>query len=278
MKLSASSKILPLARRSNTCFSGFRGGRLAPALVAVVGLGLILYVGVDTLHNLVKGWRQLMEEVKVAATFEQIRDAGERFGKILGREAARAFAMLLMAAVGSTAQLFAAKVPTLPGSAQAAMQSGGKAKLSLPALGKVEEIALTAEGVSVTVAATAMTMSASGGGGTAPCIETHHIATICNDKSTARGGAWTPRFREIFAKAGMTLDDPANKMPLPGHYGPHPPGYHQIVFNALYAATRTCRSVVDCQAKLKEALKGLAKQIATPGTELNQLVTRQQPR
>jgi hypothetical protein len=26
----------------------------------------------------VTGWRQLMEEVKVAATFEQIRDAGER--------------------------------------------------------------------------------------------------------------------------------------------------------------------------------------------------------
>jgi hypothetical protein len=51
---------------------------------------LILYVGVDTLRNLVTGWLQLMEEVKVATTFEQIRDAGERFGKILGREAARA--------------------------------------------------------------------------------------------------------------------------------------------------------------------------------------------
>ncbi|MBN1207620.1 MAG: AHH domain-containing protein [Myxococcaceae bacterium] len=251
---------------------------VAPALVAVVGLGLVLYVGVDTLLNLVSGWRQLMEEVKVATTFVQIRDAGERFGKILGREAARAFAMLLMAAIGSTAKLFAAKVPTLPGSAQVSVQAAGKAKISLPALGAVEEIALTAEGVSVTVAATAMTMGASGSGGTGPCVETHHIATICNDKSTARGGPWTPRFREIFAKAGMSMEDPANKMPLPGHYGPHPRRYHEIVLRALDDATATCRSVVECRTALTDALRRLAKQIATPGTELNQLVTRQQPR
>jgi hypothetical protein len=251
---------------------------VAPALVAVVGLGMILYVGVDTLLNLVNGWLQLMDEVKVATTFEQIRDAGERFGKIIGREAARAFAMLLMAAIGSTAQLFAAKVPTLPGSAQVAVQAEGTAKISLSGLGSVEEIALTAEGVSVTVAATAMTMGASGSGGTSPCIETHHIATVCNDKSTARGGPWTPRFREIFAKAGMSMEDPANKMPLPGHYGPHPERYHQIVMDELASATATCRSVVDCRERLTRALKALAKDIATPGTELNQLVTRATPR
>jgi hypothetical protein len=61
-------------------------------------------------------------------------------------------------------------------------------------------------------------------------VETHHIATICNDKDTNRGGSWTPRFRRIFAKAGMSMDDPAKKMPLPGHYGPHPEWYHEIFF------------------------------------------------
>ncbi|MDY7232838.1 AHH domain-containing protein [Hyalangium rubrum] len=251
---------------------------VAPALVAVVGTGLILYVGVDTLLNLVTGWSQLMEEVKVATTFERIREAGERFGKIIGREAARAFAMLLMAAIGSTAKLFAAKVPTLPGSAQLFVQAEDTAKISLPVLGAVEEIALTAEGVSVTVASAAMTMGASGSGGTSPCIEKHHIATICNDKSTARGGPWTPRFREIFDKAGMSMDDPVNKMPLPGHYGPHPERYHQIVLEELRGATLTCRSIVECRRALTGALQKLAKQIATPGTELNQLVTQQQPR
>ncbi|KFE67760.1 AHH domain-containing protein [Hyalangium minutum] len=247
---------------------------VAPALVAVVGLGLVLYVGLDTLQNLVSGWLELMDVAKVATRAEQLREAGERFGKILGREAARAFALLLMAAIGSTAQQFAAKVPTLPGSAQVAMQAEGMAGIPLPALGAVEELALSSEGVSVTVAATAMTMGASGRGSTGPCIETHHIATICNDTSTARGGPWTPRFQEIFAKAGMSMDDPANKMPLQGHYGPHPQRYHEIVYEELRRATLTCRSIRDCQAKLREALKELAKELATPGTELNQLVTQ----
>jgi hypothetical protein len=251
---------------------------VAPGLVAVVGVGLVLYVGVDTLKNLVTGWLQLMHEVKDATTYAQIRDAGERFGRILGQEAARAFAMLLMAAIGRTAHEFAAKVPTLPGSAQVAVVAEGEAGILLPALGAAEEIALTAEGVSVTLPASAVAMAARGSGGTGPCVETHHIATICNDTSNARGGPWTPRFREIFARAGMTLDDPANKMPLHGHYGPHPERYHQIVYKELDEAMLTCRSVVECREALIGRLRKLARQIATPGTELNQLVTRQQPR
>ncbi len=247
---------------------------VAPALVAALGVGMILWVGYGTLYNLVHGWFQLMEEVKAATTFEQIRDAGERFGKILGQEAAQAVAMLLLAAIGQTAQGFAAKVPTLPGSAQVAVQAEGQAGIWLPALGEVEEIALADDAVTVTVAANAVAMAARGTGGKGPCVETHHIATICNDKDTRRGGPWTPRFRAIFAKAGMTLNDPANKMPLPGHYGPHPERYHQIIYEELDTATLTCRSVVECRERLTRALKVLASDIATPGTELNQLVTR----
>jgi hypothetical protein len=248
---------------------------VAPALVAALGVGVILWVGYSTLYKLVHGWFQLMEEVKAARTFEQIRDAGERFGKILGREAAQAVAMLLLAAIGQTAQGFAATVDTLPGSAQVAVQAKGQAGLWLPALGEVAEIALADDAVTVAMPANAVAMAARGTGGKSPCVETHHIATICNDKDTRRGGPWTPRFREIFDAAGMTLDDPANKMPLEGHYGPHHRQYHEIVFKTLRDATQTCRSVEACREALTGALRRLAKQIATPGTELNQLVTRQ---
>lgn len=72
----------------------------------------------------------------------------------------------------------------------------------------------------------------------------------------------------------MTLEDPANKLPLPGHYGPPPQRYHEIVLSTLRDATKTCRSVAECGAKLTWALNQLAKEIATAGTELNQLVTR----
>jgi hypothetical protein len=118
---------------------------VAPALVAVMGVGMLLYLGYDTLRHLVTGWAELTEAAKAATRFEEIREAGQRFGKIIGREAARAFAMLLVAAIGSTAQLFAAKVPTLPGSAQVAIQAEGQAGISLPALGAVEEITVTTE-------------------------------------------------------------------------------------------------------------------------------------
>jgi hypothetical protein len=195
---------------------------VAPGLVAVMGTGLVLYVGYDTLYSLVTGWFQLMEEVKYAATFEEIRAAGERFGKVIGREAARVFAMLLVAAIGRTAQEFAAKLPTLPGSAQVAAQAESQAGISLPTLAEVQEIAVTAEGVSVTLPPNAVAMAARASRSNSPCIETHHIATICNDKSSLRGGPWTPRFRKIFAKAGMKLDDPANKLPIPEHKGPIP--------------------------------------------------------
>jgi hypothetical protein len=241
-------------------------------------VGLILYVGYDTLYNLIAGWGQLTEEVKEASTFEQIRDAGERFGKVLGRESARALVMLVLAALGQTAQGFAAKVPTLPGSAQVAVQAEAQAGIWLPALGEVEEIALSAEGVAVTVRATAVAMSARATPSTGSCVETHHIATRCNEQDTSRGGPWTPRFREIFDAAGMTLEDPANKMPLKGHYGPHPQKYHERVYQALRDATIDCRSIVECRVRLTGALKELARKIATPGTELNQLVTRQAPR
>jgi hypothetical protein len=73
----------------------------------------------------------------------------------------------------------------------------------------------------------------------------------------------------------MSMDDPANTMPLAGHRGPHPERYHEIVYEAVDTATATCRSVVACRKALTDELRRLAKQIATPGTELNRLVTRQ---
>lgn len=251
---------------------------VVPGLVAVMGVGLVLYVGVDTLHNLVTGWLQLMTEVKYATTFEEIRAAGERFGKVIGRDAARAFAMLLMAAIGRTAQEFAATLPTLPGATHVAVQAEGQLGVSLPALASAEEIAVTAEGVSVLLPPTAVAMAARARGSEGPCIETHHIATICNEKSSLRGGPWTPRFQEVFAKAGMKLNDPANRLPIQGHKGPHPERYHRIVYDRVTRATAGCRTMDICRAKLTQALSKLAEEIRTPGTELNQLVTQSNPR
>jgi hypothetical protein len=138
---------------------------VAPGLVAVMGLGLVLYVGYAPLYNLVTGWFQLMEEVRYATTFEEIRAAGERFGKRIGVEAARVFAMLVMAAIGRTAQEFAATLPKLPGSAQVAVQAEAQAGIALPALAAVEEIVVTTEGLRFVLPPGAVAMAAVEPGG-----------------------------------------------------------------------------------------------------------------
>ena len=56
------------------------------------------------------------------------------------------------------------------------------------------------------------------------------------DLNGARG-PWTPRFEALFKKAGMTLEDAANKIAVPGDRGPHPQAYHEAVFQRLSNAT-----------------------------------------
>src|SRR5215212_8956769 len=92
---------------------------------------LIVWVGALTLYNLITGWFELMKETREATRFEQIRDAGERFGKLFSREAAQAFAMIAMALLTHTAKGFGEQVSTLPGSAQVSMQAAGRQSLLL---------------------------------------------------------------------------------------------------------------------------------------------------
>jgi len=63
-------------------------------VAAVMTASLIAYVGVDTFWSLIVGFKALMEESERATTFDELREAGERYGKVMGRNAARAFAML----------------------------------------------------------------------------------------------------------------------------------------------------------------------------------------
>nr|WP_255217188.1 AHH domain-containing protein [Myxococcus sp. AM010] len=56
--------------------------------------------------------------------------------------------------------------------------------------------------------------------------------------------------------------------------GPHPQRYHDLVFAELDTATVHCRSVTACRAALQSALRRLAREVTTRGTELNLLPTR----
>jgi hypothetical protein len=209
-------------------------------IAAWATVGLILWVGAKTLYNLIGGWFQLMEEVKGSTNFEQIREAGEKFGKLFSREAAQAFAMVAMALLTHTAKGFADQLGTLPGSAQVSMRAAGREGILLSEVSAAESVTVTAEGFSVALAPGVVVMAARGA--RADRTEKHHLGTISNKKSTLRGGPWTPRF-----------DD--------------------IVYRRLEEALGDCRSIAQCRARLLPTLEDLARDIATPGTDLNRLVT-----
>jgi hypothetical protein len=232
---------------------------------------LIFWVGAKTLYSLMEGWFQLMQEVQEATTFEQLREAGEKFGRLFSREAAQAFAMLAMALLTHTAKDFAQQLGTLPGSAQVSMQADAQGGLLLSEVGAVESVAVTADGFSVAMAPGAMVMAAGGGRGNR--TQKHHIGTIANKQSSLRGGPWTPRFERLFARAGMRLQDAENVVLIRGHKGPHPLRYHEIIYRRLRAALGDCSAITECRENLTRELRALAEEISTPGTELNRLVT-----
>ncbi|RKH06840.1 hypothetical protein D7V97_22075 [Corallococcus sp. CA053C] len=253
---------------------------VSKGIAAVLTVSLIAYLGWDTVWGLIQGFQALAAQVRMATTFDEIRGAGEAYGKVMGKNAARVFVMLAMAALGETAQTLAARLPTLPGSAQAALLGAEQGGFRLSAAGQVTSVEMAPGGVITialapgAVAQTARETSASRTEGVDAKGHEHHIASNKFEKATHSGGPWTPRFRQLFEKAGMSLDDPANKVRVRGHKGPHPQEYHEEIFERLRDATRDCDSMRQCRELLVNILEKLAKEINTQNTLLNKLVTR----
>ncbi|MCY1001858.1 AHH domain-containing protein [Myxococcus sp. MISCRS1] len=239
---------------------------LSKGVAATLTALAIAYLGVDTVWSLLDGWLTLLREADQATTFSQLSAAGEAYGEILGENAARVFVMLATAAIGNTAGL-AAKAGRLPGSAPAALAVEAQAGFQYAAAGSVQSVAVTAEGFTLVLAPNALAMASRQ-------KERHHIATNKNDVSAARGGPWTPRFRDLFTRAGMELKDPENIVEVVGHKGPHPQRYHERVQERLLEALGSCRKVADCRQALTIELRRLARDASTPGTEIHRLLTQ----
>jgi hypothetical protein len=142
---------------------------VSKGIAAVMTATIISYVGVDTFWGLVVGFKRLMDEADRATTFNELREAGERYGKLMGRNAARAFALLAMAAIGNTAPGLAAKVPKLPGYAAASMMAEAQGGFRLSAVSEVQSVAVSAGGsMTLTLAPIAVASTAMGPGGGNP--------------------------------------------------------------------------------------------------------------
>ncbi|XXF76131.1 hypothetical protein P2318_24135 [Myxococcaceae bacterium GXIMD 01537] len=130
------------------------------ALAASLTLALGGYLGFDTVWRLIDGWLQLVASVDRAVTFDELRHAGERYGRVMGENAARLFVMLTMAALGRTGALLVESLPSLPGGAQASMLLASETGIEAGSLASVQSVSLGATSVVLALAPGAVAMTA----------------------------------------------------------------------------------------------------------------------
>ncbi|RKG85766.1 hypothetical protein D7W82_18525 [Corallococcus sp. CA049B] len=248
---------------------------IAVALTAA----MVAYLGVVPVWEMGRGFVRLWDDAGTATSVIELQDIGHRFGKVLGTNGTRVLVLLVTAALGGRSAM-AAQGPRLPGFHQAALRGQAEAGFQLgEALnGGVTSIAMPAAGVlNVALAPGAAAALAMYGEGRFPGDATgpvHHICSNKNPISDATGGPWTPRCEKVFKKAGMTLEDVANKVRLNGHKGPHPERYHKEVMDRLERAVERCRTTETCRDSLMTELARIANELLTQGSDLRSLLVK----
>ncbi|ATB36382.1 putative lipoprotein [Cystobacter fuscus] len=216
---------------------------------------------------------RLYEGTRDARSLKEVEAASEHFGRYLGGAGLRILAFVAMRGVGKSV-----RIP------QGGLGRLWPRRLALPGGYNWSNVTLaqanTTEGTLLVTGTVAGTASAALRSACkelpdkTPGYSRHHLATNKNDESHVRGGPWTPRFEKLFARAGMGLDDDANKVNLLGHFGPHPEEYHVEVFRRLEDALRFCKPQQQCRARLLAELTRIANEVCTPGTQLHGLTTK----
>ena len=245
------------------------------AFVVGLTLRLSLLVGALELTHLAQACLRLYQEAEAARTVAELEAAAERFGRAMGGTALRA--LMLVASLGLSKAL--PKVPegglrALLNAPRYAMPGGGPSLEGATAVTMVADGTLLVAGVAAGTAASAVGSACADGTEKKEGHHWHHLATNKNETSSVSGGPWTPRFEDIFRRAGMSLDAPENRVYLKGHKGPHPAEYHKEVDRRLRTAVIRCRGLEQCRGLLLEALRELADEVCTPGSVLHRLATK----
>ncbi|WNG42642.1 hypothetical protein F0U61_54395 [Archangium violaceum] len=244
------------------------------AFVTALTLRLALAVGVLELSRVARACVQLYQEAEAAKTVEQLEAVAERFGKAMGGTGLRV--LMLVASMG-----VARGLPQVPqGGLGALLRSP---RFALPeglSLEGATTVQMVADGTVLVAGVAAGTAAATGsacsdGANPKDGHHWHHLATNKNEISTSQGGPWTPLFKTLFAKAGMSLDAKENLVYLAGHKGPHSEEYHEEIHERLRVAVARCRTQEQCRDALMRELKRIADEVCTPGSRLHRLATKQ---
>jgi hypothetical protein len=129
--------------------------------------------------DLLRAYARLYEDAPRASSFAELREVGERFGKVIGPNSVRIVVMVATAAVGETAALMS-KGPKLPGFGQASrtVEANTGLRLMDAAVGAERVLVSVNEGtirMVLPVNAVSMTARNDGGGGR-PAVEPNEPA------------------------------------------------------------------------------------------------------
>ncbi|MCY1076804.1 AHH domain-containing protein [Archangium sp. miwbw1] len=230
---------------------------ISKSLALAMTLFLWGYLGHE-LWGLISATKQLWDEVEAVSTFHELLGSSERYAQVLGPNTLRVLILLATWKAGAKGKeaMTGSGLPGFPQAVQNAATAGG---FRLPAA--------ASEATSVSVVEGRLVLTLPSGSGALLAMQNqgevekapiHHIATVENEKSTLRGGPWTQRLKEFFDKAGMSMEDPANKVRIPGHKGPHPRAYHERIYQRLAEATEECQTTAQCREALTRELGKLA--------------------
>jgi hypothetical protein len=154
---------------------------VSKVIVISLTLGLVAYVGWDTLVGLIEGWKRLDQEAKKARTFAEVREAGARYGRVMGEKVSRLLIMLATAALGGAGGK-AINPPggRLPGFAQASRLAVAEG-VPMQVAGQVKTVKVTGRILTVAMEPGVVFMSSrgmsNGGGGSSSASTPRSPAT-----------------------------------------------------------------------------------------------------
>lgn len=153
------------------------------AIAAGMTLLLVGYLGLKTVYGLMDGWARLADTAHYATTFEELRAAGEEFGKVLGEDAARAMILAVATLSGHTLGQVVARVKSLPRFNFAGAQFEAQGGAAVMGRMEVTEAAVASEGALAKAVAAAETVATSPQG---------PMAVVMLKKGQGSGGGQAP--------------------------------------------------------------------------------------
>ncbi len=142
--------------------------------------------------DLLRAYAQLYEDAPQASSFAELREVGDRFGRVIGPNSVRILVMVATAAIGETAALMS-KEPKLPGLGQASrtVEANTGLRLTDAATGAERVIVSMNEGtIRVVLPVNAVSMTARYGGSERSAIEA---------REAPKGGRLLPNGHRAFS-------------------------------------------------------------------------------